>query len=565
MLKESSSPTECNHFNLEAVDLLNEMNRKKTEEVDGQLADLRTQLLQNVSSEGEEKNKKCAVFIKETKPDIEPVASETLTKLYAILKKLKKRERYTDLDETSQHFDEELLEVTAYTLHLKMKKGLDFKQKMVIIQEHATSISPLKFNQIHCFRQSYQCQIFKHNCSIVTGLLILYIEKVYSNFCAGKVENCFEKTTLSTPERDLNFNLPVIGSPVYYKSSALDYSTTKAGHILHMRMLTHRVVCTALVGDKMGAQHRAICTGRPRTTPVDKLFAVVELLQHMGPSTRSENMLDLHSGKRLHTRIRCKSFSTKDKIELNSPFSSILPISDFQSQLQNSNSNFGKLTTLDEIDEQWDHSTSSMDSNIPNSGNVYVCPDCNKVYGWKQSLALHMRLECGKEPQFHCPHCSYKAKRNSSLKSHMKQHIVLPSPLEKAARFWRSWLLVVVVPHSKSKVPFYSSGILFDELTGRSKLIYASVAWNSNTLTDSQIVKCSIEERNVGHNVSKEWKDITIQSSRQAFLEGLSTGLKPPQAHGPRFAMVHAGNGNGFVEGAELTFLCKKNTADAHD
>ncbi|CAG2056666.1 unnamed protein product [Timema podura] len=81
MLKESSSPTERNHFNLEAVDLLNEMNRKKTEEVDGQLADLRTQLLQNVSLEGEEKNKKCAVIIKETKPDIEPVASETLTKL----------------------------------------------------------------------------------------------------------------------------------------------------------------------------------------------------------------------------------------------------------------------------------------------------------------------------------------------------------------------------------------------------------------------------------------------------------------------------------------------------
>nr|CAD7454222.1 unnamed protein product [Timema tahoe] len=60
---------------------LNEMNRKKTEEVDGQLADLRTRLLQNVSSEGEKNNKKCAVIIKETKPDIEPVASETLTKL----------------------------------------------------------------------------------------------------------------------------------------------------------------------------------------------------------------------------------------------------------------------------------------------------------------------------------------------------------------------------------------------------------------------------------------------------------------------------------------------------
>nr|CAD7444255.1 unnamed protein product [Timema bartmani] len=41
--------------------------------------------------------------------------------------------------------------------------------------------------------------------------------------------------------------------------------------------------------------------------------------------------------------------------------------------------------------------------------------------------------------------------------------------------------------------------------------------------------------------------------------------LKPPRAHRPRFAMVHLGNGIGFVEAAEPTFLCKKNTADAHD
>nr|CAD7597081.1 unnamed protein product [Timema genevievae] len=87
---------------------------------------------------------------------------------------------------------------------------------------------------------------------------------------------------------------------------------------------------------------------------------------------------------------------------------------------------------------------------------------------------------------------------------------------------------------------------------------------NHHHLTPSGHGK-SLYRKDVRQRVSKEWKDTTIQSSQQAFLEGLSTGLKPPRARGPRFAMVHAGNSNGFVEGAELTFLYKKNTADAHD
>lgn len=67
-----------------------------------------------------------------------------------------------------------------------------------------------------------------------------------------------------------------------------------------------------------------------------------------------------------------------------------------------------------------------------------------------------------------------------------------------------------------------------------------------------------------GHSVNKKWTDTTIQSSRQAFTQGLSTGLKSPSGLGPRFALLHAGGDNGFVVGAENTFLCKKNTADVH-
>jgi hypothetical protein len=72
---------------------------------------------------------------------------------------------------------------------------------------------------------------------------------------------------------------------------------------------------------------------------------------------------------------------------------------------------------------------------------------------------------------------------------------------------------------------------------------------------------------NAGITVRKEWKDTTIKTSRHTFLAGLSCGLKSPTGRGPRFALVqvHAGNEHEFVPNAKLVFLCKNNTADAHD
>ncbi|PSN32883.1 hypothetical protein C0J52_13331 [Blattella germanica] len=35
----------------------------------------------------------------------------------------------------------------------------------------------------------------------------------------------------------------------------------------------------------------------------------------------------------------------------------------------------------------------------------FLCPGCGKVYRWRKNMISHMRLECGKEPQFQCPHC----------------------------------------------------------------------------------------------------------------------------------------------------------------
>ncbi|CAG2055986.1 unnamed protein product [Timema podura] len=49
----------------------------------------------------------------------------------------------------------------------------------------------------------------------------LYLEKVYTHLDGGIVENRFRKTTSSTPDRDSNLDLPVIGSLVYCESDGL--------------------------------------------------------------------------------------------------------------------------------------------------------------------------------------------------------------------------------------------------------------------------------------------------------------------------------------------------------
>lgn len=49
----------------------------------------------------------------------------------------------------------------------------------------------------------------------------------------------------------------------------------------------------------------------------------------------------------------------------------------------------------------------------------FPCPQCGKVYTWKCSLSLHLRQECGKEPQFQCPHCPHRTKQKGNLEKHI--------------------------------------------------------------------------------------------------------------------------------------------------
>nr|CAH7762019.1 unnamed protein product [Callosobruchus chinensis] len=48
-----------------------------------------------------------------------------------------------------------------------------------------------------------------------------------------------------------------------------------------------------------------------------------------------------------------------------------------------------------------------------------TCPRCQKSYSHKSSLYNHVAFECGKEPNFKCTFCIYKAKRKHCLKDHL--------------------------------------------------------------------------------------------------------------------------------------------------
>jgi hypothetical protein len=71
-------------------------------------------------------------------------------------------------------------------------------------------------------------------------------------------------------------------------------------------------------------------------------------------------------------------------------------------------------------------STGKRDQHIP--VKPFPCIRCGRSYKRKASLNSHLTNECGKEPQFHCPRCTYCCKVKSNLMRHIRTcHIVMGS------------------------------------------------------------------------------------------------------------------------------------------
>lgn len=70
---------------------------------------------------------------------------------------------------------------------------------------------------------------------------------------------------------------------------------------------------------------------------------------------------------------------------------------------------------------------------------------------------------------------------------------------------------------------------------------------------------------NAGETHTKTWVDSTINSPRDAFLKGLTTGQMAPSSKGKRLIVLHIGSTDGFVPGGLLCFESKTNSSDYHD
>ncbi|XP_024080818.1 zinc finger protein 425-like [Cimex lectularius] len=62
-----------------------------------------------------------------------------------------------------------------------------------------------------------------------------------------------------------------------------------------------------------------------------------------------------------------------------------------------------------------DNLKSSRRRSIPHN---FRCESCGRSYVHKGHLTRHQKYECGKEPQFGCPVCPYRAKHRDNLKAH---------------------------------------------------------------------------------------------------------------------------------------------------
>lgn len=71
------------------------------------------------------------------------------------------------------------------------------------------------------------------------------------------------------------------------------------------------------------------------------------------------------------------------------------------------------------VESKWRFDKSIMFPEPVLENKPFVCNDCGRSYSRKPNLNKHQRYECGKEPQFMCPVCPYRAKHKTTLHTHL--------------------------------------------------------------------------------------------------------------------------------------------------
>lgn len=67
------------------------------------------------------------------------------------------------------------------------------------------------------------------------------------------------------------------------------------------------------------------------------------------------------------------------------------------------------------------NNSSHNSSGSKSPGPGFDCSACGRIYKLKSSLRNHQKWECGKEPQFSCPYCVYKAKQKMHIARHLER------------------------------------------------------------------------------------------------------------------------------------------------
>ncbi|XP_076383055.1 uncharacterized protein LOC117224492 [Megalopta genalis] len=72
------------------------------------------------------------------------------------------------------------------------------------------------------------------------------------------------------------------------------------------------------------------------------------------------------------------------------------------------------------------HGTAAVPMVLPTDttrtiGRKFPCTNCTSSFSRKGGLTYHQKFECGQEPRFKCPYCTYRASHISNTRRHVRK------------------------------------------------------------------------------------------------------------------------------------------------